>query len=238
MGKLYDDLLLKLQRLRGPGKDIVGALTPIFAAMDTAKTGAVDASEFKTCLLALGLKATVSDVAALFTSFDSLHVRSGHKVAYVGFLRSLVDELPPIPGQPPHTGPFVSALVKPPPPPKPVAVAAYFPQASFRSTAPGGPKLSDEVRGFYGCEYRVYAAGRERERVGEGEATNPNVFIQVRVFNHSHPTLSPSQVGDFEEDVHELERTLRDVCAELAKTNAGGRAQRVGGGGRERGSLV
>lgn len=174
MGKLYDDLLLKLQRLRGPGKDVVGALTPIFAAMDTSKSGAVDASEFKTCLLALGLKAPVADVAALFTAFDRLHLRAGHRVAYVGFLRSLVDELPPIPGAKPSGGPFVSALVKPPPlpPPKPLQVAAYFPQASFRSSfGPGAPKLSDEV-------------------------------------------------GDFEDDVAELERTLRDVCAELAQTNA------------------
>lgn len=199
MGKLYDDLLLKLQRLRGPGKDIVSALTPIFAAMDTSKAGAIDASEFKTCLLALGIKASAADVAELFNSFDRLHLRHGHKVAYAGFLRSLVDELPSIPGQQPQSGPFVSALVKPPPPPKAVPAAVYFPQASFRSTTPGGPKLSDEVRdgyaraficSFYACwRFRlVIAIDSSLTEVGECNGGRPSrLKLLLRIFvPHPH----------------------------------------------------
>ena len=87
---LLDDLSLKFVKLRGPGKDVAAAITPIFAAMDTSKSGALDASEFKTCLLALGIKASAPAIVDLFASFEGIHARVGGRVAYAGFIKSVV----------------------------------------------------------------------------------------------------------------------------------------------------
>jgi len=144
--KLHDDINAKLYKLRGSGKDIIPALNPIFAAMDTGKTGALGASEFKTCLLALGIRTSIADITELFGLFDGLHLRSGGRVAYVGFVRSLVDALPGLPGYvAPKPKAFVSKLVakEEAPPPRPV----YQPAHVFSASALGasGQILSDDV---------------------------------------------------------------------------------------------
>jgi hypothetical protein len=158
--KLHDDINAKLYKLRGAGKDIVPALNPIFAAMDTGKTGALGASEFKTCLLALGIRTSVNDIEDLFGCFEGLHLRSGNRVAYVGFVKSLVEALPTIPGYvAPRPKAFVSRLVANEEVEAARAHAARNAQAQRRraeapaayvfpgsaAMGPGGQKLSDEV---------------------------------------------------------------------------------------------
>jgi len=165
---LLEEMSAKLLKLRGPGKDIAAALHPIFAAMDTKKTGELGPVEFKTCLLALGIRSSNDSVLRLFGEFGGRHFREGGRVAYTPFLRSVVETLPPLPGaaQPqansPRKGTFVSALVSkrgmplqpteislaPPPPPTPpresVPMASFFPSSEFGGFRP----ISEEVSHF------------------------------------------------------------------------------------------
>lgn len=178
---LLDDIIVKLVKIRGSGKDVHASLLPIFSAMDTKKHGELAPPEFKTCLLAIGIRATEEKIVALFDSFDKQHLKPGYRVHYSGFIKSMVAAMPPLdsassqsdtPSKAPHATFFKSALVSP-----------SSPKSESRDSA----------------------------------STNSAAFFSSVGIGGTSVAIS-EDVGEFENKVSELERTLTDVCRELQKT--------------------
>lgn len=153
---LLDDIIAKLVKIRGSGKDVHASLLPIFAAMDTKKHGELAPPEFKTCLLAIGIRATEEKIITLFDSFDKAHLRPGYRVHYSGFIKSMVAAMPPLEGTSNSSTPtkrFVSALVSPSSPTAPrqsddatrTSNSAFFSSVGFGGSSVA---LSDDVGEF------------------------------------------------------------------------------------------
>jgi hypothetical protein len=159
---LFDDIITKFVKLRGSGKDVYSSLLPIFSAMDTRKNGELAPAEFKTCLLAIGIRASEEKIAQLFESFDRVHLRPGYRIAYAGFVKQMVESMPPLPSEAPSSPQrFVSALVAPTsptttttqkkqaevvePPKVTISKATFYPSAGFGGTT---VPLSDDVGDF------------------------------------------------------------------------------------------
>lgn len=168
---LLDDIILKLVKIRGTGKDVHASLLPIFAAMDTKKHGELAPPEFKTCLLAIGIRASEEKIVALFDSFDKQHLKPGYRVHYSGFIKSLVDAMPPLAPSSPNNTPtkrFVSALVSPTSPkssnrnPESSSSNTFFSSVGLTSGA-----ISDDV-------------GKFEDKVSELERTLTDVCNELK----------------------------------------------------------
>ena len=173
-----------------------------FSAMDAAKKGSLQPSEFKTCLLALGIRATLSEVALTFKSFDGDYLLPNGAIMYRSFIRA-IDERKSRART--ATVPIVP-IPKPPTSPSSALKAADSEDDTLffyaQPTESGGAVASDVPLGSLPPPSNV----------------RPAVFIPTpKYVTPEGPPLS-EDVGHFEDNVNELEKSLQATIKDLENT--------------------
>mmetsp|Transcript_49448 Transcript_49448/g.112230 ORF Transcript_49448/g.112230 Transcript_49448/m.112230 type:complete len:394 (+) Transcript_49448:82-1263(+) len=210
---LLDEITKKLVKLRGPGKDVFPALKPIFAAMDTSKSGELGPAEYKTCLLAIGIRAPEGAILELFQSYrgGAFATKKGG-VAYAGFLRAMIEALPPVstaPESPNSKRRFVSKLVSK----SAQAIESAAAAATAEADAVAGADAVAEEETKHSDDSAL-----PPQRLQDLPPLPPAPRVEYRpAFVFRSGALNPlsDDVGSFEADVADLERALQDVCGEI-----------------------
>jgi hypothetical protein len=217
---LLDDIIEKLVKIRGSGKDVHASLLPIFAAMDTKKHGELAPPEFKTCLLAIGIRASEEKILDLFDSFDKQHLRPGYRVDYSGFIRSLVAAMPPLESSTSPNKRFVSALVSPTSPKSSNQKSGDEPAVSnkslFTSSAMGSQvgALSDDVGEF---EDRISELERTLTEVCKELKKTQDAIEETRAAKENAENNGVTTATEASEDIAAKNEEIGDLNIEITE---------------------
>jgi len=209
--------------------------------MDTSKRGDLGVSEFKTCLLALGIRASSENVATLFaTGFGGDFSRPLGKVSYVGLVKAFVADLPPLPpSEPQQPRHFVSALVNPaaaaahqppttlppappPPPGSAVRTAAFFPYS--KTGMIGMAPLSDEVGEFEGrveeLEHTVHELCKELQATNQALAETEVEKERAEKKGQASAQAYGLEVEEKNSDLASLQTDISELTTSLVTLSA------------------